>query len=172
MKKSLTVWQIAGFIFTSLAGVLLHFLFNWTNQSAVVGSFSAINESIWEHTKLLFFPMFVFALVENRYIGKDYISFWCVKLFGIVSGVILIPVLYYTINGIFGVMPDWVNIAIFFIVTFFSYLLETKLLKNNLLNCTSSFMALLILFLIALAYAVLTFFPPNIPLFEDPMNPK
>lgn len=75
MKKSLKFWQIGGFVFTAIAGVLLHFLYDWTNQSIIVASFSAVNESIWEHMKLLFFPMFVFALIEYKFIGKNYENF-------------------------------------------------------------------------------------------------
>ncbi|MBR5155491.1 MAG: hypothetical protein IKW62_03275, partial [Clostridia bacterium] len=88
MKKSLYTWQIIGFIFTCIAGVILHFLFDWTKNSVIVAPFSAVNESIWEHMKLLFFPLLAFAFVENQYIGKKYKSFWCVKLIGIVSGTI------------------------------------------------------------------------------------
>ena len=128
MKKLLSAWQVAGFIFTGIAGVILHFLFDWTNESIIVAPFSAVNESIFEHMKLLFFPMFVFALIESRYIGMEHKNFWCVKLIGIVLGVGLIPVLYYTIRGVFGIIPDWVNIAIFFLTAAYSYLIETKLL--------------------------------------------
>lgn len=170
MKKLLSVWQFSGFIFTSIAGVILHFLFDWTNKSIFVAPFSAVNESIWEHTKLLFFPMLVFALVERRYIGKEYKSFWCVKLMGIVLGIVLIPVLYYTINGIFGSTPDWVNIAIFFVAAAVSYFAETKLLKQNNAYCRSPGTALVILILIALLFMALTFIPPYIPLFEDPIT--
>lgn len=170
MKKLLSTWQIVGFIFTGIAGVLLHFLFDWTNQSILVAPFSAVNESIWEHMKLLFFPMFVFALVENRSIGRDYKNFWCVKLIGIVLGVVLIPVLYYTVNGIFGMTPDWVNIAIFFVTAAVSYLAETWLLKQNTINSKSPGTALLILCFIALVFVVFTFVPPHIPIFEDPIT--
>lgn len=170
MKRSLSFWQIIGFIFTSIAGVLLHFLFEWTGESPIVAWFSAVNESVWEHMKLLFVPLFLFALVEKRYIGKEYESFWCVKLLGIVLGVALIPVLYYTIRGIFGTIPDWVNITIFFVAAAISFALETRLLKNNSLSCKSPKAALLILWLIALVFVVLTFATPQIPLFEDPIT--
>jgi len=169
MKRSLSVWQIVGFIFTGILGVLLHFLFDLTNQSVLVAPFSAVNESIFEHIKLLFFPMLVFALVENRYIGKEYKGFWCVKLIGVVLGIVLIPVLYYTINGIFGNTPDWVNIAIFFLTTAIVYWVETRLLKGKNINCKSN-LALLMLFLIALVLAVWTCIPPHIPFFEDPLT--
>lgn len=42
------------FIFISVLGVLLHFTYEWAGDNAVVGLFSAVNESTWEHLKLLF----------------------------------------------------------------------------------------------------------------------
>lgn len=167
MKKSIAVWQVAGFVFTGIMGVLLHFLFDWSGGSIIVAPFSAVNESIWEHMKLLFFPMFIFALVESRYIDKN---FWCVKLIGIVLGVMLIPVLYYFVNGAFGAMPDWVNIAIFFVTAAASYLIENYLFKQTGITCKSPQAALAILWIIALVFAVFTFAPPQIPLFEDPIT--
>ena len=167
MKKSLYTWQLSGFIFTGIMGGLLHFLFAWTGQSIIAAPFSAVNESIWEHMKLIFFPMFIFDFAEGYCLSKKYESFWCIKLTGIALGLVLIPVLYYTINGIFGMTPDWVNIAIFFVTVASVYLMETRLLNQNSINCKSPGMALAILWLIALAFAVLTFIPPHIPLFED-----
>ncbi|MBQ9756791.1 MAG: hypothetical protein IJW15_00010 [Clostridia bacterium] len=170
MKKSLYKWQLAGFIFTSIAGVLLHFLFDWTSGSVLVALFSAVNESIWEHMKLMFFPMFFYALVESRYIGKEYKNFWCVKLMGIVLGVVLIPVVYYTINGIFGMTPDWMNITIFFVVAATSYFVETQLFKKGGESCKSSRIVLVTLWLVALIFVVFTFAPPQIPLFRAPVT--
>ena len=170
MKKSLSWWQTNGFIVTSISGVLLHFLLQWTNESIVVAWFSAVNESTWEHMKLLFFPSFVFALIQNRYIGREYTDFWCIKLIGILSGVVLIPVLYYTINGAFGMVPDWVNIAFFFVAVAFSYFIETYFFKRDCINCKSSTKSLMILWMIALIFIIFTFIPPQIPLFEDPVT--
>ena len=170
MKKTLFVWQLFGFVFTGVLGVVLHFLFDWTNQSIIVAPLSAVNESIWEHMKILFFPMFIFAIIENGYIGKNYKNFWCVKLIGLVTGVLLIPVLYYTINGIFGKTPDFVNIAIFYVVSAISYIMETCLMKKNVVNCETPQKAIKMLIIIAVIFAVLTFVPPEIPLFADPIT--
>lgn len=170
MKQSLPVWQTVGFLFTGIAGVLLHFLFDWSGGSPFVAPFSAVNESIWEHMKLLFFPMFLFALLQSWFIGKDYESFWCVKLIGILTGVILIPVLYYTINGIFGTTPDRVNIIIFFITDAIVYLLETRLLSKDSVRCIFPRLGVLLLCFLALLFIVLTFYPPVLPLFLDPLS--
>ena len=169
MKRSIGLWQLMGFAVTSLAGTLLHFLYDWLGEALWIAPFSGVNESTFEHMKLLFWPMFLYAVVESFFF-RDIESFWCVKLIGIVTGVILIPVLYYTIRGVFGAMPDWVNIAIFFVTAAVSYLLETKSFKQNSVECESPEIAFIILCLIALVLVILTFAPPHIPLFEDPVT--
>lgn len=167
MKKSIFAWQLAGFVFAGIMGVILHFLFDWSGGSIIVAPFSAVNESIWEHMKLLFFSLFIFAFVESRYINHN---FWCVKLAGIVFGVVLIPVLYYFINGAFGITPDWVNISLYFIAAAASYIIENCLLKLNRPICKSPWVALAALWIIALVFVIFTFVPPQIPLFEDPIT--
>ncbi len=166
MKKSLNLWQIVGFVFVGVAGVLLHFLFDWTGESVFVTPFSAVNESIWEHMKLLFFPMFLFAIVENKFFKE---AFWCTKITGILTGVVLMPILYYTINGVFGPTSDWINIAIFFVSTATAFLLETQRFKKGK-KCNYPGIAMIILCMIALLFVVLTFAPPHIPLFQDPIT--
>ena len=170
MKKSLIIWQIAGFVFTAVMGVILHFLFDWTNQSIFAAPFSAVNESIWEHMKLLYFPMLLFTIIEKRYVGREYKNYRFAKLIGISVGVILIPVLYYTINGAFGRMPDWVNIAMFFVATAMSYFVEIKILAKDDIGSGEEGNAQLVLLVIAIMFVVWTFVTPQLPLFEDPIT--
>ena len=169
MKKSLSFWQFAGFTFTGVAGTLLHFLYDWTN-SRFIALFSAVNESIWEHMKLLFFPMIVFAIFESFCFSKEYKSFWCSKLVGILLGLATIPILYYSYTGILGVSADWFNIAIFYIAAAVSYLTETRLLENNKCYLITPRFAKTTLLIIAVLFIVLTFKPPHIPLFKDPVT--
>lgn len=168
MNKSISSRQYIGFIFTSIAGTLLHFAYDWSNQSIFLAPFSAINESIWEHMKLLFFPMFVFAMIEYYFMGNEYDNFWCIKLLGITLGLLLIPTLYYTYTGAFGIMIDFINISIFFLTATIVYSVETRLFENGKTCRISSRTAFIILCLIALSFVVFTFFPPRIPLFESP----
>ena len=64
MKRKLRRWEIMGFAVTGLLGTLLHFVYEWTGENRIVAAFSAVNESTWEHMKLLFVPFLVFAVVE------------------------------------------------------------------------------------------------------------
>lgn len=170
MKKSIPHWQVGGFLFTAVVGTLLHFLFDWTDGNVAAALFSAVNESIWEHLKLLFYPMVIFALVEYFFWGKDVDGFWCVKLTGILLGIFLIPVLYYTYTGILGVNADWLNITIFFLVAGIVFWVETKLFQSAFSCPLGSMAAVILVCLIAVAFTVLTFLPPRIPLFQDPLT--
>lgn len=167
MKRNLSLWQFGGFSLTALLGTMLHFLYDWTNRSVLVATFSSVNESTWEHMKLLYFPLLIFALFQNRF-SEDYKNFWCIKLTGILTGLILIPVIFYTYNGAFGRSPDWLNIAIFFISAAVTFFLEWRLFKKDHFHCRRSFWALAVIILIGVLFAVFTFAPPGIPLFENP----
>ena len=168
MNRSIPQWQTAGFLFTSVAGTLLHFLFDWTGGNILAAVFSAVNESIWEHMKLLFYPMLLFALVEYRVWGKEHYGFWYVKLVGILAGLVLIPALYYTYTGILGISADWFNITIFFLAAAVSFYLETRLFQKNLARLFPGGLAVLIL--IGLIFTLATFYPPRIPFFKDPLT--
>ena len=170
MKKTIPSWQIGGFLFTSVLGTFLHFLFDLTGGSIPAALVSAVNESIWEHLKLLFYPMFLFAWVEFFRWGKDSATFWCTKLKGILLGLLLIPMVYYTYTGILGVSADWFNITIFFLAAAFAFRAETSWLLQQTPCPLGNRTALLMLFLICALFAVLTFAPPAIPFFEDPIT--
>lgn len=168
MGKS-SLWQAAGFAITTLLGTLLHFLYDWTGGSILWAPFSGVNESTWEHMKLLFWPLFLFALVQRPFF-REQANYWCIKLLGILAGLALIPILFYTLGGMFGTTPDWINIAIFYICAALVFLLEWWLFKKNSFPCKHPAFALLGICLIGAAFVVFTFAPPQIPLFEDPLT--
>lgn len=166
MRTSFSRWQIAGFLFTSLAGTLLHFVYDWSGQGVLAALISPVNESIWEHMKLLYYPMVVFSLVENHYVGSIVPNFWCRKLLGLLVGLSLIPGLYYLYTGIFGVSLSWVDVSIFFLAAAAAFWVETRTAS---LPCHSR-LAIAGIVLIGVLFVALTFFPPHIPLFQDPIR--
>lgn len=169
MKSSLKLWQFVGFAVTSFSGTLLHFLYEISGKSPIAAIVSGINESTWEHMKLLFFPMFAFAIIESFFL-KDAIGFWCIKLSGICLGLSLIPLIFYTYNGVIGKSPDAVNIAIFYIAVLASYIYETKLMIKGDVKCTHGKAAFILLCLIALSFAFFTFRTPRLAIFKDPIT--
>ena len=169
MKQRSILWQATGFAAVTFSGTILHFLYDWTGESILVSPFSGVNESTWEHMKLLFWPLFLFALIQRLFFW-DQENYWCVKLTQILLGLVLIPVLFYTYNGVFGKSPDWINIAIFYISVALVFLFERWAFRNDRLQCKHPRIALATICLIGVLYVVFTFATPQIPLFQDPLT--
>ena len=168
MKRSIGLWQLMGFAVTALFGTLLHFLYEWTGGAAPVAPFSGVNESTWEHMKLLFWPMLLFAVAESFFF-RDREDFWCVKLRGTLLGLALIPLLFYTYNGVIGKSPDWLNIAIFFVSAAVAYLYEARAFRKEAEDCSPR-RAVAVLAAIALLFVIFTFRTPELAIFRDPVT--
>lgn len=169
MKRDVSLWQFAGFALTALVGTLLHFLYEWTGGNLAVALVSGVNESTWEHMKLLYVPLLLFALIQSRFF-RDNKSFWCAKLIGTLTGSLLIPVLYYTYNGAIGKSPDWLNITIFFVAAAGTFWLEWRLLRYPHWRCSRPRFAIVALAAVGVLFVVFTFAPPPLPLFRDPLT--
>lgn len=169
MKRTVWLWQLFGFAVTSLGGTLLHFLYDFTNESVWAAPFSGVNESTFEHMKLLFWPMLIFAISESFFF-KSYGHFWCVKLRGILLGLVSIPVIFYMYNGVIGKSPDWINIGIFFVSAALAFIYETRRLSDENTPCKSPRRAILALAAVALLFVIFTFCTPRLEIFKDPMT--
>ena len=138
----------------------------YVSRLFVFGVFTTI---IDEHMKLLFWPMFIFAIVQSFFF-RERKDFWCIKLKGMLVGLGLIPVLFYTYNGVIGKSPDWINIAIFFISAALAYLYETRHFNREITVCRFPKLAFAVLCIIALLFVAFTFFTPELGIFKDPLT--
>lgn len=168
---NLKKWHIAGVIFTLILGTLLHFTYEWSGQNTFVSFFSAINESTWEHLKLLFIPFFLFSIIEYLFYGKDYVNFIPVKLISVLIGMFGIISTFYTYTGILGKNLFLFDISIFIIWAILSYFISYRLLQTDFLATKrASNLAFWIFILVFLLFILFTYYPPRIGLFLDPVN--
>ena len=169
MKRSWGLWQLWGFAAVSLFGTVLHFLYDWLGGAVWIAPFSGVNESTWEHMKLLFWPAFIFAVIQSFFF-KDRSDFWCIKLRGILVGLLTIPVLFYTYNGAVGKSPDWLNVTIFFISAAAAFIYEWRQLKKEISPCLSPRLALSLLCALGISFIIFTFRAPELGIFRDPLT--
>ena len=160
-------YMITGTIFVSILGTLLHFAYNLSGNNTLIGIFTPINESTWEHTKLLFFPMLVYSLYLQRKKGAEYPHIRAAMNVSILLGVFLIIALFYTYSGIIGFNTPFVDISLFFVSVIAAFFVSYKLTLSEKID---KYKGVLMLFVIALLfmYIIFTFFPPHIPLFISP----
>lgn len=65
LPKKILRLELAGAVFTILLGSMLHFTFELSGGNPVVGVFSAVNESVWEHLKLAYWPALAYMVIEH-----------------------------------------------------------------------------------------------------------
>ena len=166
-KIKLKTFEIISTIFIIVSGILLHFLYDWSNNNTVVGIFSAINESTWEHLKILFFPMLI-TIIIGSYYYKDVDNYLCSKTKGLILSLLFIVISFYTYTGIIGTNFASINILIFILAVIIGEIYTYKKINND--SSCSSIKSLIILIFLMLIFIVFTFKPPHIGLFKDPVN--
>lgn len=195
IRKFYKKYVIIGFFIVGMLGTLFHFVYDWSGKVWFVGLFVPVNESTWEHMKLLFIPMllyiticfwFVRKKIDQNYIsnknGKDIIDNKKEKsdelskiiytgLFVNIVGTWSIPFLFYGYMGILGFEVAWIDISTFFIAVFIAFALQYHVLinsyKKQTVNCGKT---VLIVNLIQLfAFVLLTYRPLNLGIFISPV---
>lgn len=165
--KQLRIYTIIGIVFVLITGSLAHFLYDWTNQNFFIGLFTPVNESIWEHMKLLFFPMLLYAVFMNWKLKDSNPCISSALCSGLLSGTVLIPVLFYGYTAILGQDSLIADIAIFILSTIVSFVIVYRLA----LSCKAKPYELLLYCLTVLfvvCFFLFTYHPPDFPLFIPP----
>ena len=162
--KQLKSYTIGGIIFVLILGSVSHFFYEWSGYNLIVGLFSPINESTWEHMKLVFFPMLLFSLFANSKLKSIYQCITSSLLFGILIGTFLIPIFFYTYTGILGynvLVLDLITFILAVICSFSSvYRLTLSCRMQN--HTTILFIAVCVVFV---CFILFTVYPPSIALF-------
>jgi len=165
MKSKKGLW---GFLFVGVLGVLFHFAYEFLGENPVAGVFFPVNESIWEHLKLLFFPAVLWWLTEWFFIEKSP-CFFPVRMRALVLAMGAIPVLYYTYSGVIGQRFAPVDIGIYFVADGLYFYLVSRFSAEKKEDCEGeTLLSLLIFLMILFAFAAFTFYPPDLGIFWEP----
>jgi hypothetical protein len=168
VKKRILVWEIAGIFFTVVLGTLLHFVFDWSGRWIPIAPIAAVNESVWEHLKLGFWPTLVYAALEYSRFGKSSNNFRFAKTLGIYLIPITIVILFYLYIAILGHDLLIADILIFVVAVIVGQLVSYKLLIASPLPARINRFAPIALVVLGILFVLFTFYPPHLPLFRDP----
>lgn len=147
-----------------LLGSFNHFLYSWTGEAPLAALFTPVNESPWEHLKLLFFPfLFVSVWTFYRHFRKSRSFFFC-RFLGVLSGLLFTLAAFYTYTGIIGrhfLAADLLIFCLSVLLSFFS----ARLSCHYLTHVPSANIVFCLWLSLALCFFVFTCFPPDLPLF-------
>ena len=168
MKNKIRDYQIFSIIFMFVVGTLLQFTYEWSNENVFVGIFSTINECVWEHLKLVYFPGIITIIIGCFYLKKDICNFICAKTVGIISAMVFIVIFFYTYTGILGFDIAIIDIASYFIAVLIGEYISYRLMISKS-NC-NNIVAIIILVVLFVCFVTFTFTPPKINIFKDKLT--
>ena len=154
-----------GWLVSLMLGTLLHFTYDWLGNNRVVGLYSAMNESVWEHLKLLFFPVLLYTILEYLWIGHRKSGYVLVRAKAALWGMLAIVACYYTYTGIVGRGFLAADLILFLIGTAITAWYTWRQTPNA---CGGDGLGVLLFAVIAVCFGVFSLDPPNIGIFTAP----
>ncbi|MBO4854101.1 MAG: hypothetical protein J5482_03005 [Oscillospiraceae bacterium] len=162
-------WETAGLYAVLIAGNLMHFVYGWSGGNPVIAALAAVNESTWEHMKLLITPWIIWSLVSLLFQRGSDRPVAAARALGLLTGMTAIPVLYYTYRGATGQNATLVNVLIFQVAVLLACCVSYEVQKHCLLSGKIwQRVGVAVLLIVWFVTILWTFYPPAIPLFADP----
>lgn len=166
-RRSFRRMEIIGYVIVCICAPLLHFTYEWAGENVVAGLFSAVNESVWEHTKLIYFPMLVYAVIEYILLKPDMRRFLAAKSIALAFSSLVTIVFFYAYTGALGAELLLLDVLCTFVWAALGFLISYRLYYSRF-RLQRYLPLFLILFLAQLAAQLLfTPYPPGFPLFAD-----
>jgi hypothetical protein len=166
-KRTILNYELVGMVFIIILGSLFHFTFELSGFNHVIGAFSAVNESIWEHLKLGFWPLIIFSAVEYWKIKNKTNNFFLAKATASCTIILIIPVIFYSYTTITREAILAIDIGSFFVAVVVGQFLSYKLLSFKEQSKTVELISIIVLAVFAVLFIVFTFYPPHFPPFQD-----
>jgi hypothetical protein len=170
LSKKVLIYEIVGTLFIVFLGSAFHFTYELSGKLAIVGAFSAVNESVWEHLKLAFWPSLIWLLIEYMTLNKLANNFLTAKTMGTYLMVAIIPILLYLYTSITGSSILAIDITTFIVAVVLGQFLSYNLFKKNQFSRIADKVALVMLVVLGISFTVFTFYPPHLPIFQDPIS--
>lgn len=167
-SKKIIRKEFIGFILITIVGSLLHFCFEWGGSFKPLALFCAVNESVWEHLKIGFWPAFFYALYEYFSFGRKKQNFWIAKAAALYIIPLTIIIVFYLVEAIIGTHILWLDIAMFVAAIALSQFVSYRIITSK--NDYSRYKGISIIMIVILttAFSLFTFFPPKLELFKNP----
>ena len=170
MNDGMKNWELIGIFFISILGSVFHFLFELSNYNLIIAGFAAVNESVWEHLKLPFFPLLIFSAIEYFYIKQEANNIIIGKA---VAGYLMpavIVIIFYSYTSILGTNLLIIDILSFIIAVVIGQIISLKILLSTEFSKKYTIISWIALIFLAFIFVLFTFFPPEFSIFQDSTN--
>lgn len=172
MKKRCAFTNVGIFINTMILGAaasLSHYLYDLSGKNLIAGLFNPVNESVWEHLKIMFFPFLswwvVIYILKNRKYDIPLTTWIESAAVSLVVAPLSVILLYYSYTGAFGTESVFIDVLLAFICYFFALCIASHYLEYSVPNKRAAIVSVIVIVLIFAAFIVFTINPPELPIF-------
>lgn len=155
------------FAAAAVLGTALHFLYDWV-PNALTALVAPVNESVWEHLKLLFYPTLLAGLALSRR-AADLQRHWGAVLLAALAEPPVLLALYYPLSAGFGLTSVALDIFLYYLTMAFGCALSFRL-RNSALAQRAVGPATMLAGLYAVCLLLFTFVAPNAPIFLEKID--
>ncbi|MGE5653866.1 MAG: DUF6512 family protein [Bacillota bacterium] len=157
-----------GSLMIIVLGTISHFVFNLADRWWPLAFVFPVNESVWEHLKLAFWPALLFGVLEWWWLRDNSGNLLVATVLSALIGPLLIVLLFYGYTAILGR-----NLFVFDMLTFIIAVAAAQWLSYRVLASGEDLsryngLALLVLAVAMVAFLSLSFAPPRWDIFRDP----
>ena len=169
MDKKARIFLAAGFAFLCIAGSLLHFFYDFTGKDPLAGLISPVNESPWEHLKLLYFPALAMTVAGCLILREKRSVFPAAMAAGVWAGMLSILCIFYFYTGVLGFHLLAMDLFSFAAGAAITCLTAARILNRSKQPSDAAVRAAIgFLILPLLLFFLFTYDAPPIALFEVP----
>jgi len=161
--------KIIGMVSFILLGFLFHELYDLTGNT-LLGIISPVNESKWEHWKMVYFPMVIVSLFEYHFI-KNYVSNY---IFSLLIGILVFTVITFGLIELYDIFIGDSHLLVH-VSTFLLGGVAGQMARYFVMVRTEPSKTLLLIGIVFLLiqfalFTVFTFVPPKFEYFRDPIT--
>ena len=160
---------MTGILFIFLAGAALHFVFALSGELRPVALIAGVNESVWEHLKIGFWPAFIWAVIELFAFGTRAKSFMFAKGIAFTMSALLITGIFYLTKAA-GIESLPVDIVNFFVSIVIAQTISYRLILVKRGNMALNAIGVLLIVVNIVVFSTLSYYPPHNLIFLDPVS--
>ncbi len=157
-----------GIIFIFIMACILHSAYTLTDISWLK-AFCPVNESVWEHMKMMYFSGLIFIFIEIALGFHTNKNFFVAKAFSQYILAFCVPMLFYTYTNLLGSHNLIFDISISGIGAIFSQWVSFKILLNKKI-CPkwTSLLSITLILILGGLFVIFSYVPPTTPIFIPP----
>ncbi len=162
-------WIVLGIPVLFFIGAFIHFLYDLSGQNAIVALIAPVNESAWEHLKMVVVPLVCwwtfYYIIKGQKNSINIDKWFTSALIALLVSLISIPLMFYFYTEAFGFDSVILDILLLLFALIIGQLKGLHYYRYG--KGINYIVSIAIMLLIVCIFMIFTYNPPHLPIFLD-----